>query len=161
MVSNIENITNAEREMAKLSIELLAKHVGKLNGNDSNSVEFPVGDSGEVAYIPVKVFNLLKTVLQDVAEGKDVKLETYDKEITVEEAAEIFFFLDPPHVEELLNKGEIPYRQQGDKNVMKMSDVLRYDEKLRTRRRKGLDEMVRLSQEMGLYDMVENPLVKE
>lgn len=161
MVSNIENITTAERKMAKSSVELFAKHVNESNGNGTDSVEISFGDSSEKMQIPAKAFALLKSILGDMAEGKTITIESHDKEITVEEAAEIFFFLDPPHVEELLDKGEIPYQQQGDKKMMKMSDVLRYDEKLRTRRRKGLDEMVKMSQEMDLYDMVENPLVKE
>jgi len=42
--------------------------------------------------------------------------------------------------------------------LIKLGEVMRYDKKLRIQRREAQAELTKISQEMGLYDMHDNPL---
>jgi len=161
MVDYIENITDTERETIQSLIEKLTEHVDQLDREDNSSIIIRIGNSHELLEIPNGFFHSLKSIFDGISEKKSVSVEPYDKEITIEEAAKIFFHLAPHHVEELLDKGEISYRQKGNAKLMKLSEVLKYDKKLRIEGRKALDELTKISQEMGLYDMHDNPLVKK
>jgi excisionase family DNA binding protein len=52
----------------------------------------------------------------------------------------------------LLEKGEIPYVKVGNQRRIRYRDVLEYQERREAERLSALDEMARMSQEMGLYD---------
>ena len=153
------NIKSTERNELQLLINQLNKHVEK--NDDERSIIIRVGDTPKLLEMSGETFYFLKLILEGLSKGQSATVESHEKEINVEEAAKIFFHLAPRHVEELLEKGEISYREEGDKKLMKLGEVMRYDKKLRIERRKGLDEIVRMSEEMGLYDMYDNPLVKK
>jgi len=71
-------------------------------------------------------------------------------ELTVAQAAAL---LDVPegYIEELLDDDLIEYRQEGAQRLVNHNGLLEY-KKERDRRHALLNEMVRMNQEMGLYD---------
>jgi len=152
MVGYIENVTDAEREMAKSSIELLAQHADKLNGDSNNFVEIPVGDSGKVIQIPVKAFDFLRVVLGNMAAGDTATLMPGIPELNVKQTADFLYF-PIERVEELLKSKEISHRQVGVEKLMRLSDILMYQENFRKRRQEALKEIIVMSEEMGLYDV--------
>jgi len=152
MVGYIEKITDAERKMAQSSIELLAEHADELNGSNSNFVEIPVGDSGKVMQIPVKAFDFLKAVLGNMAVGDTTTLMPGIPELNVKQTANFLYF-PIERVEELLNNKEISHRQVGAEKLMRLSDILMYQEDFRKRRQEALKEIIVMSEEMGLYDV--------
>ena len=160
MVDYTDNKTKStEHNELQLFIKQLNKHVEKLD-EDNRSVIIRIGNTPKLLEMSEETFYFLKLILQGLSKGQSAVVESPGKEINVQEAAKIFFHLAPHHVEELLDKGEIAYREEGDEKLMKLGEVMRYDKKLRIERRKGLDEIVRMSEEMGLYDM-ENHMLKK
>jgi len=160
MVDYTENKTKStERNEIQLFIKQLDKHVEKLD-EDNRSVIIRIGNTPKLLEMSDETFYFLELILEGLSKGKPATVESHEKEVNVEEVARIFFHSSPRSVEELLDKGEITYREEGGEKLMKLGEVMRYDRKLRIRRREALDEMVRLSEEMGLYDM-ENHMMKK
>jgi hypothetical protein len=71
-------------------------------------------------------------------------------ECTVAEAAQILD-VSEACLNEMLDIGRIEFRQANDERLVQWNSLLDYEQR-RTRRRAALDEMVRMNQEMGLYD---------
>lgn len=71
-------------------------------------------------------------------------------ECTIAEAAQI---LDMPEdcIEELLSIGVLEFSQDGDRRFVQRDRLLEYDRD-RKFRHEGLIKIIRLSEEMGLYD---------
>jgi len=71
-------------------------------------------------------------------------------ECTVAQAAEV---LDMPEgcVDELLRFGVLEFKEKNGERMLLWNRLLEYKQR-RDFRREGLDEMVRMNQEMGLYD---------
>ncbi len=152
MVGYIENVTDAERKMAQSSIELFAEHADKLNGNGGDFVEIPIGDSGKVIQIPVKAFDFLKAVLGNMALGDTATFMPGIPELNVKQTADFLHF-PIERVEELLENKEVLYHQVGAEKLMRLSDILIYQEDFRKRRQEALKEIIVMSEEMGLYDV--------
>ena len=71
-------------------------------------------------------------------------------EWTVAQAAE-FLEMSEECLNELLDFGVIEYREDNGCRLINHDFLINYSQR-RKRRRAGLDEMVRMNQEMGLYD---------
>ena len=71
-------------------------------------------------------------------------------ECTIAQAAT---FLDMPErrLNSLLDAGRIASRQENGERLVERNSLMDYEQR-RTTRRAALDEMVRMNQEMGLYD---------
>lgn len=74
-----------------------------------------------------------------------------EKDLSVDEAAEILN-VPRPYLTRLLNRGEIPYHTAGKRRRINLRDLLAYKQKRDAERRQALDELTRVSQEVGLYD---------
>jgi excisionase family DNA binding protein len=83
-------------------------------------------------------------------------LQSLPKEMTTTQAAE-FLDVSRPFVVKLVNKGELPCRRVGKHRRIPSEALLAYREKMFQRATKAADEMVRISQELGLYDHGEPP----
>ena len=149
MVEYIENITDAERKMAKSSIELLAKHADELNGNGADSIEISLGDSGEKMQIPIKAFDLLKSILGDMAEGKRTKFVTHDIEMNIQQISQILR-LPVAHINRLLDGGKIPYHTLGEEKRVFLGDALMYVEERKKRQAEGVKILIEEAQELKL-----------
>lgn len=71
-------------------------------------------------------------------------------ELTVEQAAEILGFTEG-HVNEILDDNGLKYRQQGDQRLIQRKSLLEFEREYKAGRA-AMAELVRLSEEMGLYD---------
>lgn len=143
MVEYIENITDAERKMAQSAIESLAKHADKLNGNGTESVEIPTIN------IPAKAFASLKSILDNMAEGKATTFLPFDAEMSIKQVANLLRF-PITDVNSILDKGQIPYRMVNSERKMLLSDVLVYDKELRERQDRGLEILAEEAQKLNL-----------
>lgn len=61
-----------------------------------------------------------------------------------------------PYLVQLLDGGQIPFSKTGTHRRIRLDDVLAYKERKKSERRASLSELTRLSQEFGLYDLVNN-----
>jgi excisionase family DNA binding protein len=121
------------------------------NGNTAHALKL-VSETGEEVELPLSVSKALHSLVDYLASGQVVSLSTVDKEISLEEAAN---FLNVPlsYLNKLLKEGAILYKGVGKNRRLQLSEVMNFDQKWRAEREFLLDEMARVSQEMGLYDL--------
>ena len=81
---------------------------------------------------------------------QDVGLFPTASEYTVAQAAK-FLRTSEHHLNDLLDAGRIVFRQEGGERMVQWNSLLEF-EQWRERGHAALDEMVRMNQEMGLYD---------
>ena len=100
--------------------------------------------------LPPYAAQKIVSVLDSLAEGQDVRVPPPQAEVSVAQAAK-FLDMSEDCVEELLGLGRIEYRQDGDQSMIDRDSLLAFGQR-RARRHASLDKIVRMSEEMGLYD---------
>ena len=135
----------------KLSLEssrILATHLSptrhqiKIVEND--------GQEHEVI-IPAVAYRLLIDILTQMAQGNAVSLVPIQAELTTQEAAELLN-VSRPFVIKQIEAGLIPHHKVGKHRRIHFNDLIAYKEQTDRSTSAALDEMVAISQEMGLYD---------
>ncbi|MFD8590169.1 helix-turn-helix domain-containing protein [Streptomyces sp. NPDC059637] len=129
------------RELAELA-ELLA---GSLR---SATLLTP---DGTVVRLPPAVFDVLAQAVDAMRAGRAITVASLSQRLTTQEAAELLGISRPTLVK-LLEKGEIPFEQPGHHRRVRLDDLLAYQTRRRTERERALDELVRRSEELGLYE---------
>lgn len=107
-------------------------------------------DSDEIR-LPPSVFSLLQQVVYLLAQDRAVSIADFGKDLTTQQAADLCN-VSRPYLIRLLEKGEIPYTKTGTHRRIKFEDLIAYKKKHDAERRQALIELMRISEEMGLYD---------
>ena len=97
---------------------------------------------------------LLLDVLQEIGKGNGVTITPVEKQLTTQQAADFLMISRPYLIEELLEKGKIPYRKVGNRRRVRYDDLLRYqeDEEVEiARREKVMLELMAETERLGLY----------
>lgn len=110
-----------------------------------------VDAQGQVVALPESVVALLRQVVHQLARQKVVTIVPRNRELTTQEAAELLG-VSRPYLIRLLDQGAMPYTRTGTHRRIRFDDLLRYKAERDAAREQVLDELVRLNQEMGLYD---------
>jgi excisionase family DNA binding protein len=110
-----------------------------------------IAPSGEVHELPHSVYNVLRDVIHDMAQGHTVTVMPVHAEITTQEAADLLN-VSRPFLVSLLEKGAMPYRMVGTHRRIRLEDLVVYRASRDSQRRQLLDEIANESQELGLYD---------
>lgn len=140
--------SEAEAALAKES----ARHLAHLGEKEVRSLKLVVDDqSGEAVVLPPPLFRLILDVLSQMARGNAITLVPVHAELTTQQAADLLG-VSRPFLIKLLEKGELPHRKVGRHRRVRFIDLMRYRKESGARRQEALDELVRLSQELGLYD---------
>ena len=119
------------------------------------ATELPDGElriAGIKTPLPDPIARLLREVLASYAAGKPVSVITRDGEMTPNEAAD-FLNVSRGYVTKLMDEGALPFRQIGSHRRIPTAAVIAHDLKQRAQSDAALDELARLGQEMGLYEM--------
>lgn len=133
--------TQAETRMAEESGRILAAHA---------QAELRVRlDDGQTLVLPQSVARLLSHILTEMAEGNAVTMLPIHAEMTTQEAAD-FLNVSRPHLISLLEKGEIPFHKVGTHRRVRFQDVRDYKDRLTANRSQTLDDLARVSQELGM-----------
>jgi excisionase family DNA binding protein len=133
--------TQAETRMAEESGRILAAHArGELR------VQL---DDGQTLVLPQSVARLLTHILTEMAEGNAVTMIPIHAEMTTQEAAD-FLNVSRPHLISLLEKREIPFHKVGTHRRVRFQDVQDYKDRLTANRSQALDDLARVSQELGM-----------
>jgi excisionase family DNA binding protein len=109
------------------------------------------GPDGTTRALPAEVYEALMVVVRALSEGKAVTVAPVNTTLTTQEAADLLGVSRPTFVK-ILDEGNLPFSRPGRHRRVLLADVLAYKDQRRTRRRKGLDELVELTEESGLYD---------
>ena len=111
-------------------------------------------DGGDLVRIevPPATLRLLSQILALMARQQTFMLYPERSELTTKQAAEVLG-VSRPFLIRILESGEIPYRKIGRHRRVLMKDVLAYKETMQVKRRAALDEMVKLTEDTGGYDL--------
>ncbi|HXH55730.1 helix-turn-helix domain-containing protein [Iamia sp.] len=91
------------------------------------------------------------TFLQAAASGSSVDVTALSPELTTGQAADLLG-VSRPTVVALVDKGTLPASRVGTHRRIRTSDLLAYRERSRRDRRAALDEVIEVSDELGLYE---------
>jgi excisionase family DNA binding protein len=148
-----------DAEIAGESSRRLARHLSNVNGTVCISFTSANGTE-EAVTVPTGAFRLLVTILAEMANGNPVQLLPLHAELTTLEAAE-FLNISRPYLVRLLEQDEIPYRLTGTHRRIQAADLIEYKSKRDRRRASALEELIAQSEESGLYNETENPLIRK
>lgn len=94
----------------------------------------------------------LLALLDAVSSGATVDLTALPAQLTTGQAADLLG-VSRPTVVSLIDKGRLAADRIGSHRRLNTSEVLAYRERARNERSVALDEVVALSDELGLYDV--------
>jgi excisionase family DNA binding protein len=134
--------------ISEVEAETIAQVEKILSGK--NSQLKLIGSNGEEAIVPESVYPMLRQVLGAIASGKGISLFPHNCELTLQQAANILN-VSPKFLFSLLEAGEIPYIEAGDRLQIRLEDLMVYREKRDKKRANLLDKLIDLSQEAGFY----------
>ncbi len=106
------------------------------------------GEAETTISLPDAAAGLLLDLLSDLAEGRAVSVSDADEELTTREAAELLN-VSRPHLTQLLKEGEIPSHKVGSHHRVYRRDVLAYKARRQEESEEAMQELTRLSQELG------------
>jgi excisionase family DNA binding protein len=168
-----------EAALARQSSEVLARFIDFVNGDNGDN-----GDNGAPARargaasallslrltdhktgatieadVPAVAVRLLAEVLARLAGGQAVTLLPRHTELSTQQAADLLG-VSRPYFVKLLEQGKLPHRKVGAQRRVRYGHLLRYLERERQGANQALDELVALSEEMGLYQMEQSGVLK-
>lgn len=111
-----------------------------------------VGADGTHIELPQELYDVLTDVVGALSQGLAITVAPQHTVLTTSQAAEILGISRPTLVR-LLESGEIPFEKPGRHRRIRLRDVLAYQQRARRARAAGLDEMVRVSEDAGIYDI--------
>lgn len=135
-------------KLARASTERLARF---LDRGEKETVSIQLEGEKEAISVPLEAFQKFVFLLNEMSEGNAVTIVPIHAELTTTEAAEILS-MSRQYVVELIEKGELPAFKVGTHHRLKTADVLKFRQERKMKRKKTLEELAALSQEMGLYD---------
>ena len=109
-------------------------------------------ESGDLLIaVPVEALALLAEVLEQLAQGRGVRVSPESAELTSREVAGVLN-VSVSYLEKLLDDGKLPYHEVGAERRVWLNDLLAYKQRDLTRRRRIAAKLTAESQAMGLYD---------
>src|SRR5579872_3682389 len=111
-----------------------------------------VGPHGEEIELPQSLFVMLRQIVHHLLQGRAVTIVPVNKDLTTQEAADILN-VSRPYLIKILEEGVIPYTKIGTHRRIRFADLMNYKKRHDEELQCGLEEITRLSEEMGLYDL--------
>jgi excisionase family DNA binding protein len=113
-----------------------------------------VGPAGQRIAIPEAVFYLLERIVEVLSRGDAITVVPVGKELTTQQAADILN-VSRQYLVRLLDERRIPFSKTGAHRRVRVVDVLKFKEKRDQERRRALDELTQMSEELGGYSELE------
>ena len=110
-----------------------------------------VSVSGERLVVPPTVYEVLRKVVELMAEGKSVTLLPDNQVVTTQRAADLLGMSRPFFIK-LLETGAMAHHRVGNQRRVYLRDVLEFARKRDEERQAALDRLSRQAVEVGLYD---------
>ena len=139
-----EQDSEAAREATAKIIPFIREHQPLMLGGVDAGHHDPI-------VLPAGALPVLKIILEAMAAGHGMTLIPQHAELTTMESADILN-VSRPYLIKLLEAGEISFRKVGRHRRIRMEDLMFYMEESDRKSRAAMDELVALSEELGLYD---------
>ncbi len=107
------------------------------------------GGSEETISIPASAFQLLNTILGEMAKGHAMTVVPLHAELTTQQAADLLN-VSRPYVIQLLENGSLPHRKVGSHRRVRLDDVMRYKRGTDEARQATLADLTAEAQALGL-----------
>ena len=131
---------------------LFLKDLLRANGSLSKPVLLSSrNESGEptMAELPQLAVQLLADLLNKLGEGHAVAVETVQADLTLGQAAEVLG-VDRSYLMDLLDKGKIPYRKEGNSPQISLTDILDFKHRDDDYRREIARQLTEEAERIGL-----------
>lgn len=140
-----ELLSQASRLMSEALDRPQARRIAlveeKADGSDNARLE-----------VPPATLRLLSQILALMARQQTFVLYPESSELTTKQAADVLG-VSRPFLIRVLEAGDIPYRKVGRHRRVLMKDVLAYKQTTHIKSQAAMDELVKISEEMGGYDL--------
>lgn len=138
-----------QAEIAELSTVLHAPSAARERHYDL------IGPSGDRHRIPQAVVYGLARIAEVLARGDALTIVPVGAVMTTQQAADVLN-VSRQYLVRLLDDHQIPYERTGKHRRLKIEDVLAYKQKRDQERDRKLDELAKLTEEVGGYDEPED-----
>lgn len=147
------DLSDHEAELLAQASRLMSEALDRSEARRIALVE-EQADGSDIARleVPPATLRLISQILALIARQQTLVFYPESSELTTKQAAEVVG-VSRPFLIRVLEAGEIPYRKVGRHRRVLMKDVLAYKEKMQVKSRAAMDELVKLSEEMGGYDL--------
>jgi len=139
------NTEDAARAMRRIR-DYLVRHPGDADVDVTSEL---AGDGPLI--LPRAVVVMLASMLAQLAEGRGVTLMPSHAELTTVEAASMLN-VSRPYLIKLIDSGELPARLVGRHRRIRFGDLIDYKRRTDAAAHQAADDLIRLSEEMGLYE---------
>jgi hypothetical protein len=114
---------------------------------------FTISAGGEEqAVLPETARRLLRVIVRGLAQGEAIKVVRYQPMVTSFGIADLLNE-SMAEAERLLDDGVLPVADTvGETRRVRFQDVMAYKQRRDEKRRAGLTQLIRMSEELGLYD---------
>jgi excisionase family DNA binding protein len=109
------------------------------------------GLADEPMTLPLSLRRVLQEALPALARGHAVTIVRFQKDLTTQQAADLLD-VSRPYLVRLLDEGKIPSTKTGTHRRVHLDDVLAYRDRRDAERREAFKKLVRMTEDMGLYD---------
>jgi excisionase family DNA binding protein len=137
--------SSEEVDLARISAAALTKLLQELP--DDHRAKIKMG--GQDLIVPRQAIELLRDILAGMSAGKTINIVPMATELTTQQAAE-FLNVSRPYLIGLLERGEMSYTLVGTHRRIRFDDLLAYREKMVTNSKAAMDELMKLSQDLGI-----------
>lgn len=107
--------------------------------------------TGQARDLPPAVYDALLQVLSALANHQAISIVPTSMELTTNQAADLLN-VSRSHILQLVDSGQLAARMIGTHRRIALTDLLAFRDGMTRRARKGLDDLARLDQELGLDD---------
>ncbi len=114
---------------------------------EAGAASVRVGD--EDVPLPRSILEALRVSALELARGNAVFVIPVQAELTTQQAADMLN-VSRPHLVSLIESGDLPAKRVGSHRRVLLHDVLDYKQRQDEARRKGLDKLSRVSEELGI-----------
>jgi len=140
--------TEEETEISKESSRILASHISE---GVCHLKKVEADGSEETVTIPAAAYRLFIDILTQMSQGNAVTIIPIHAELTTQEASDLIN-VSRPFLIKQLEEGVIPYHKVGTHRRVRFTDLMEYKTNIDVARSKVLDEIVAISEELGLYN---------
>lgn len=134
-----------EVDMARASAAVLTKLLQDLPNDHRASIRM----GGQDLIVPRQAVELLKDILAGMSAGKIINIVPMAMELTTQQAAD-FLNVSRPYLIGLLEQGALNHTLVGTHRRIRFDDLLAYKEKMAINSKAAMDELMKLSQELGI-----------